>query len=320
MAKLFVSEAAGRCADRAVQAFGGRGYLRTQRRRAVPARAARRPHLGGHQRDPAADHRPRARAPRRRGDDPLTRGCRTASRPRRWTWGGCMRPASIAVVGRHRPAGQLRRRDAAQPREDRLRGPGVGGQPAPAPRCSGRRACRRVADLPEPVDAVVVAIPAAGVPEVIEQAGARGCGGAVVFSAGFAEVAVGRRAPGRAGGAAARPPPAGVRPQLQRHRLAARPGRAVGRRAVGRGGRARGARLPERQRRRQRAGHAPRAALSHRDRQRQPGGADRRRLPGVPGRRGGRRRDRAVPGGRRRPAAVRRPGRLRRRPGSRWWC
>ncbi|MGZ4197516.1 MAG: acyl-CoA dehydrogenase family protein [Solirubrobacteraceae bacterium] len=29
MAKLFVSEAAGRCSDRAVQAFGGRGYLRS---------------------------------------------------------------------------------------------------------------------------------------------------------------------------------------------------------------------------------------------------------------------------------------------------
>ncbi|MGA2011023.1 MAG: acyl-CoA dehydrogenase [Solirubrobacteraceae bacterium] len=29
MVKLFVSEAAGRCADRAVQAFGGRGYLRS---------------------------------------------------------------------------------------------------------------------------------------------------------------------------------------------------------------------------------------------------------------------------------------------------
>jgi acyl-CoA dehydrogenase len=28
MAKLFVSEAAGRCADRAVQTFGGRGYMR----------------------------------------------------------------------------------------------------------------------------------------------------------------------------------------------------------------------------------------------------------------------------------------------------
>ena len=29
MAKLFVSEAANRCADRAVQIFGGRGYMRT---------------------------------------------------------------------------------------------------------------------------------------------------------------------------------------------------------------------------------------------------------------------------------------------------
>ena len=29
MAKLFVSEAACRCADRCVQAFGGRGYMRT---------------------------------------------------------------------------------------------------------------------------------------------------------------------------------------------------------------------------------------------------------------------------------------------------
>ena len=29
MAKLFASEAAYRCADRCVQAFGGRGYMRT---------------------------------------------------------------------------------------------------------------------------------------------------------------------------------------------------------------------------------------------------------------------------------------------------
>jgi acyl-CoA synthetase (NDP forming) len=41
--------------------------------------------------------------------------------------------------------------------------------------------------LPEPVDAVVVAIPAAGVPEVVRAAGRRGCGGLVVFAAGFAE-------------------------------------------------------------------------------------------------------------------------------------
>ena len=49
-----------------------------------------------------------------------------------------------------------------------------------------------VTDLPEPVDAVVVAIPAAGVPDVIAAAAARGCGGAIVLSAGFGEVEGGR--------------------------------------------------------------------------------------------------------------------------------
>lgn len=44
-----------------------------------------------------------------------------------------------------------------------------------------------VTELPVAVDALVVAIPAAGVAEVIEQAGARNCGGAVVLSAGFGE-------------------------------------------------------------------------------------------------------------------------------------
>jgi acetyl-CoA synthetase len=46
-------------------------------------------------------------------------------------------------------------------------------------------------DLPEAVDAVVVAIPAAGVPAVLESARARGCGSAVVFAAGFAEAGEG---------------------------------------------------------------------------------------------------------------------------------
>lgn len=48
-----------------------------------------------------------------------------------------------------------------------------------------------VAELPVAADAVVVAIPAPGVPEVIEAAGARGCGSAVVFGAGFSEAAGG---------------------------------------------------------------------------------------------------------------------------------
>jgi acyl-CoA synthetase (NDP forming) len=55
----------------------------------------------------------------------------------------------------------------------------------------GRPCVPTLAELPEAVDAVVIAIPAAGVPTVVEQAGARGCGGAVVIGAGFAEVAEG---------------------------------------------------------------------------------------------------------------------------------
>ena len=49
-----------------------------------------------------------------------------------------------------------------------------------------------VTDLPEAVDAVVVAIPAAAVGETITAAGERGCGGAVVLSAGFGELEGGR--------------------------------------------------------------------------------------------------------------------------------
>ena len=55
----------------------------------------------------------------------------------------------------------------------------------------GRPCVPTLADVPVAADAVIVAIPAAGVADVIEQAGARGCGGAVVFSAGFGEIAGG---------------------------------------------------------------------------------------------------------------------------------
>ena len=49
----------------------------------------------------------------------------------------------------------------------------------------------RLSDLPSAPDAVVVAIPAAGVPDVIDEAGSIGCGGAVVYAAGFGETASG---------------------------------------------------------------------------------------------------------------------------------
>ena len=56
----------------------------------------------------------------------------------------------------------------------------------------GRACVPSVGELPEAVDAVVVAIPAPGVPAAIRDSVERGCGGAVVLSAGFGEVEEGR--------------------------------------------------------------------------------------------------------------------------------
>jgi acyl-CoA synthetase (NDP forming) len=56
----------------------------------------------------------------------------------------------------------------------------------------GRPCVPTVSDLPQPVDAVVVAIPAASVPAVVGEAAAAGCGGAIVLSAGFGEIEEGR--------------------------------------------------------------------------------------------------------------------------------
>lgn len=97
-----------------------------------------------------------------------------------------LRPRSVAVVGASERAGSyggeallnLRRVGfagavyAVNPRRT-----SVHGLPCHA----------SLAALPEAVDAVVVAIPAPAAPEVIEEAGRLGCGGAVVFAAGFAE-------------------------------------------------------------------------------------------------------------------------------------
>jgi len=55
----------------------------------------------------------------------------------------------------------------------------------------GRPCFPSLSDLPAAPDAVVVAIPAASVPPVIEEAGRLGCGGAVVYGAGFGETAAG---------------------------------------------------------------------------------------------------------------------------------
>jgi acetyl-CoA synthetase len=102
-----------------------------------------------------------------------------------------MRPASIAVVGATDRAGSYAAEALVNLELIGFPGPVYGVNPKRT-EVMARVCVPTVADLPEPVDAVVVAIPAAGVAAAIDQAGARGCGGAVVFSAGFGEVQSGR--------------------------------------------------------------------------------------------------------------------------------
>ena len=102
-----------------------------------------------------------------------------------------LRPRSVAVVGAsERPGayGDLVLRNlAAAGFEGDVWGVNPGREEV-----HGRPCVASVAALPTAVDAVFVAIPAAGVPAVVREAGERGCGGAIVVSAGFGETAAGR--------------------------------------------------------------------------------------------------------------------------------
>jgi acyl-CoA synthetase (NDP forming) len=110
--------------------------------------------------------------------------------PARVDLGRLMRPASVAVVGATDRPGSYGAEALANLEKVGFPGPVWGVNPRRRS-VLGRECVPSVDDLPDAVDAVVVAIPAAGVAQAIEQAGARGCGGAVVFSAGFDEVAAG---------------------------------------------------------------------------------------------------------------------------------
>ena len=182
MAKLFVSEAAWRCADRCVQAFGGRGYRALERRRAIPARAPRRPDLGGHQRDPAADHRQGPRAPGSGAHPPLV----PDGAPHRPDPAPLLEPRSVAVVGATDRPGSYGDTVLTNLERAGFAGPVWGVHPTRTS-VHGRDCVPSPAELPEPVDAVVFAIPAAKVPGSLAEAAERGCRGAIVFSAGFGE-------------------------------------------------------------------------------------------------------------------------------------
>lgn len=107
-----------------------------------------------------------------------------------------LQPRSIAVVGAGRARGGLgaevlhnlvtngfrgELHAVNQHAVDRDAVDGHGGE------IDGVRSVARISELPEPVDLVVIATPAATVPELVDQAGAHGARSVVVLSAGFAE-------------------------------------------------------------------------------------------------------------------------------------
>ena len=171
MAKLFVSEAACRCADRAVQIFGGRGYMRTN----VAERFNRELRVDRIWEGTSEIQRLIvARALERRGVE------RTSALVRR-----LLHPRTIAVVGANDRPGSYSGETLLN--LARLGYPGtVWGVNPSREEAHGVPCFPSLSDLPEPPDAVVVAIPAAGVAAVVEEAGAIGCGGAVVYGAASA--------------------------------------------------------------------------------------------------------------------------------------
>jgi acyl-CoA synthetase (NDP forming)/RimJ/RimL family protein N-acetyltransferase len=96
-------------------------------------------------------------------------------------------PESIAVVGASRRAGSVGAQILRNIVTD-----GFGGRVYPvnphADVLEGLPCTRAVADLPENIDVAIVAVPAAGVPEVAEQCGRRGVRSLVVITSGLGEL------------------------------------------------------------------------------------------------------------------------------------
>jgi acyl-CoA synthetase (NDP forming) len=95
-------------------------------------------------------------------------------------------PASVAVVGASRSVGVPSQflvqalREYGHPAEVHLVNPG-------GYVIDGQQSVRSVQELPDGLDLALVMVPAAAVVEVVETCAAKGFGGAIVFSAGFAD-------------------------------------------------------------------------------------------------------------------------------------
>jgi acetate---CoA ligase (ADP-forming) len=97
-----------------------------------------------------------------------------------------LEPRSVAVVGATDRLGSYGDTVLRNLERAGYAGPVWGVHPTRS-RVHGRDCVPSPADLPEPVDAVVFAIPAAKVPASLAEAAERGCRGAIVLAAGFGE-------------------------------------------------------------------------------------------------------------------------------------
>jgi acyl-CoA synthetase (NDP forming) len=97
-----------------------------------------------------------------------------------------LEPRSVAVVGATDRLGSYGDTVLRNLERAGYAGPVWGVHPTRR-RAHGRDCVPSPADLPEPVDAVVFAIPAAKVPASLAEASERGCRGAIVLAAGFGE-------------------------------------------------------------------------------------------------------------------------------------
>ncbi|GLX94181.1 acetate--CoA ligase family protein [Herbidospora sp. NBRC 101105] len=100
-------------------------------------------------------------------------------------------PRSVAVVGASTRPGSYGNQAVANLVTAGFPGPVYGVHPT-AREVHGVSCVPAIGDLPIAPDALVIATPAATVPDLLRQAGERGCGGAVVLAAGFAEIPEGR--------------------------------------------------------------------------------------------------------------------------------
>lgn len=103
------------------------------------------------------------------------------------------RARSIAVIGASNTPGSWGYRMMDNPRRAGFQGPIYPVNPNQS-EVLGSKAYPTVRDIPHPVDLAVIAVPAPAVPQVMSQCVEKGVGGAVLISAGFAEVGEAGRA------------------------------------------------------------------------------------------------------------------------------